>query len=102
MLLIVSDITNLIQKLQALELNSNTSINALKATMHKQGWIFKHKVDAQTSCLTYLFIASKACLKYAQKHPDILIIDATYKTNCFKMLLLNIISKLLSFIQILF
>jgi len=38
--LIASDITNLIQKLQALELNSNTSIDALKVTMHKQGWIF--------------------------------------------------------------
>ena len=66
--------------------------------MHKQGWIFKHKVNKQTSCLTYLLIASKACLKYAKKHLDILIINVTYKTNRFKMLLLNIISKLLSFI----
>jgi hypothetical protein len=64
--------------------------------MHKQSWIFEHKVDAQTSCLTYLFIASKVCLKYAKKYLDILIINVIYKTNRFEMLLLNIISKLLS------
>jgi hypothetical protein len=34
---IALDITNLIQKLQALKLNSNTSINALKATIQEQG-----------------------------------------------------------------
>jgi hypothetical protein len=99
---IASDITNLMQKLQALELNGNTSIDALKATMHEQGWIFEHEVDAQTGRLTHLFMASKACLEYAKKHPDILIMDATYKTNRFEMPLLNIIGKLLSSIQILF
>jgi hypothetical protein len=96
---IALDITNLIQKLQALERNNNTSIDALKATMQEQGWIFEHKVCKETSCLTHLFIASKACLEYAKKHLDILIIDLTYKTNQFKILLFNIISKLLSLLQ---
>jgi hypothetical protein len=35
--LIAIDITNLMQKLQALKLNGNTSIDALKATIDKQG-----------------------------------------------------------------
>jgi hypothetical protein len=47
-------------------------------------------------------MTSKECLAYAKKHPDILIIDATYKTNRFEMLMLNIIGKLSCFIQILF
>jgi hypothetical protein len=87
---IAKDIANLMQKLQALELNGNTSIDALKATIDKQGWIYEYKTDP-SSCLTHLFIASKACLEYAKKHPDILIMDSTYKTNCFEMPLLDII-----------
>jgi hypothetical protein len=91
---IAMDITNLIQKIQALELNGNTSIDALLATMDKQGWIHKHEVCPETGRLTRLFMASKACLEYAKKHLDILIIDSTYKTNRFEMLLLNIIGML--------
>jgi hypothetical protein len=34
---LAKDITNLIQQLQVLELNSNTSIDTLKAVMDKQG-----------------------------------------------------------------
>jgi hypothetical protein len=96
---IALDITNLIQKLQALERNNNTSIDALKATMQEQGWIFEHKVCKETGRLIHFFIASKVYLEYARKHLDILIIDLIYKTNQFKMLLFNIISKLLSLLQ---
>jgi hypothetical protein len=96
---LAKDITNLMQKLQVLELNGNTSIDALEATMNEQGWIFEHKVCSKTGCLTCLFIASKACLEYAKKHLDILIMDSTYKTNRFEMLLLNIIGMLLYLIQ---
>jgi len=91
-LLMAIDITNLIQKLQALELNSNTLINALKETIDKQGSIYEYEID-KSSCLTHLFMASKACLEYAKKHPNILIINSIYKTNRFEMLLLNIISR---------
>jgi hypothetical protein len=35
--LLASDITNLMQRLQALELNGNTSIDALQAAMTEQG-----------------------------------------------------------------
>jgi hypothetical protein len=89
-----SDITNLMQRLQALELNSNTLIDALQAAMTEQGWVYKYKTD-ELGRLTHLFIASKACLAYAKKHPDILIMDSTYKTNRFEMPLLNIIGMLL-------
>jgi hypothetical protein len=59
--------------------------------MDKQGWVYDHKKDS-SGYLTHLFMTSKECLEYAKKHPDILIIDCTYKTNRFEMLLLNIIS----------
>jgi hypothetical protein len=49
-----------------------------------------HEVDS-TRHLTRLFIAGNNCLAYAKKNPDILIMDSTYKTNRFNMLLLNII-----------
>jgi hypothetical protein len=99
---IAMDITNLMQKIQALELNGNTSIDALLATMDEQGWIYEHEVCPETGRLTRLFMASKACLEYAKKHPDILIMDSTYKTNRFEMPLLDIIGMPSNLIQILF
>jgi hypothetical protein len=96
------DISNLIQSIQNVELNSNTLINALLKTLDAQGWVHEHELDKETGRLKRLFLASKECLAYAKKHLDILIINATYKTNRFEMLLLNIISKLLYSIQILF
>lgn len=98
---LAKDITNLMQRLQVLELNGNTLIDALKAAMDEQGWVYEYKTD-QNSRLTRLFMASKASLEYAKKHPDVLIMDSTYKTNRFEMLLLNIISKLYYSIDILF
>jgi hypothetical protein len=87
---IAQDIINLAQKLQVIELNGNTSIDALNETMDAQGWIHEHKID-ESGHLTHLFMASKESLEYAKKHPDILIIDCTYKTNRFEMPLLDII-----------
>jgi len=74
-----------------LKLNSNTPIDALLDTLDRQGWVHEHDKDDQGH-LTHLFIASKDCLAYAKKNPDIQVMDCTYKTNRFDMLLLNIIS----------
>jgi hypothetical protein len=63
----------------------------MKATMNEQGWVYEYKTDPSLGRLTHLFIASKVCLENAKKHPDILLMDSTYKTNRFKMLLLDII-----------
>jgi hypothetical protein len=52
---IAQDIINLAQKLQAIELNGNTSIDALNETMDAQGWVHDH----DEGHLTHLFMASK-------------------------------------------
>jgi hypothetical protein len=88
---LAQDISNLIQKIQKLELNGNTPIDALLNTLDQQGWVHEYEKD-DANHLTHLFIASKDCLAYAKKNPDILIIDSTYKTNRFDMPLLDIIS----------
>jgi ABC-type Fe2+-enterobactin transport system substrate-binding protein len=94
------DINNLIQKLQGIELNGNAPVDALLKTINKQGWVHEHKCN-NTRRLTRLFIASKECLVFAKKNPDILIIDATYSTNRFEMPLLDIISIYFFYIFIL-
>jgi hypothetical protein len=38
-----------------------------------------------------LFIADARLVEYLNKHPDVLLLDCTYKTNKFNMLLLNIL-----------
>jgi hypothetical protein len=88
---IAQDILYLVQKLQTIELNGNTSIDALDETMDAQGWVHDHETDNEGH-LTHLFMASKECIEYARKHPDILIIDCTYKTIRFEIPLLDIIS----------
>jgi hypothetical protein len=39
-----------------------------------------------------LFITDTRLVEYLNKHPDVLLLDCTYKTNKFDMLLLNILS----------
>ena len=49
-----------------------------------------HKVEVDTDGrLTRLFIAPLGNIKIAQMNYDVLILDNTYKTNKFKMPLLN-------------
>lgn len=85
------DVSNLIRKIQTLELNGNAPIDALNYALDQQGWVHNYDVDLETGRLTRLFIASKDCLEYARKNPDILIMGSTYRTNRFEMPLLNII-----------
>jgi hypothetical protein len=38
-----------------------------------------------------LFITDTRSVEYINKHPNVLLLDCTYKTNKFNMLLLNIL-----------
>jgi hypothetical protein len=38
-----------------------------------------------------LFVADARLVEYLNKHPDVLLLDCTYKTNKFNMSLLNIL-----------
>lgn len=89
------DVSNLIQSIRNVELNGNTPIDALLETLDAEDWVHEHMLEEQSGRLKRLFLASKDCLAYAKTHPDVLIMDATYKTNRFDMPLLNVIGKLL-------
>jgi hypothetical protein len=39
-----------------------------------------------------LFVTDARSVEYLNKHPDVLLLDYTYKTNKFDMLLLDILS----------
>jgi hypothetical protein len=61
---------------------------------HLQESRIKHAIlrDPETRRLKGLFIACPESIEYLQSHHDVLLIDNTYKTNRFKLPLIDIIS----------
>jgi hypothetical protein len=66
-------------------------INQLKAKKAKGKIHFKWRYDSDGH-ITMLFITDTRSVKYLNKHPNVLLLDYTYKTNKFDILLLNILS----------
>jgi hypothetical protein len=60
---------------------------------HLQEGGIKHAIlkDPRTRRLKGLFIACPESIEYLQSHHDVLLIDNTYKTNRFELLLMDII-----------
>ncbi len=52
--------------------------------------VFEYETDS-TGHIKMLFVADVRSVEYLNKHPDILLLDCTYKTNKFDMPLLNCI-----------
>jgi hypothetical protein len=67
------DISNLIQSIRNVELNSNTLIDALIEALDAQDWVHEYKLEERPGRLKRLFFASKDCSAYAKKYPDILV-----------------------------
>ena len=57
----------------------------------KQGiFSFDYKTD-EIGQVTYLFFAHPKSVKMLNCFPEVILLDCTYKTNCFKLPLLNIV-----------
>lgn len=46
----------------------------------------------KADCLKYLFIAHPRSIEIFKKNLDVILIDCTYKTNCYSYLYYNIVS----------
>jgi hypothetical protein len=66
-------------------------MEALIATLEGGEFRFNYRTDA-IGRVTHLFFAHSKSLELLHKYPDVLLLDCTYRTNKFKMLLLNIVS----------
>ena len=67
-----------------------SNINALASQMEKDGFCCRIQL-AQDNRVTAVFFAHPDSLSYLKAYPDVLLLDCTYKTNKYKMPLLDII-----------
>lgn len=85
------DIYNLKQRLHLEFLEGRTPIQALiEAIPEKHIWKFRVQTD-ENDRVTALLALNRQCFKRWFKNPWVLFMDCTYRTNCYKMPLLDIV-----------
>jgi hypothetical protein len=89
---IPQDIANIKNAARRSELSSMTVMEALFSRMEEDGFYYRYEVDPDTQRLLYLFWAHPGTSAQYRRHPDILGMDCTYKTNKYKLPLLNIVA----------
>jgi hypothetical protein len=90
--LIPRDIYNLLAGLRIEELDGKTPIEWLLEELKAKGFSPKEYVNPKTKRLERLFFAHPQAVEIYKQHPNVLLMDCTYKTNRFRMPLLNICS----------
>ncbi|KAJ5195560.1 uncharacterized protein N7498_008998 [Penicillium cinerascens] len=89
--LIPRDIYNRRKKLSTEFLAGRTPIQALLMELPKDNdWIFRHKLDYEGH-LTALFCIHRTSLEMLRRHPWVILMDCTYKTNRYGLPLLDIV-----------
>ncbi len=71
-------------------LNGRTPIQALFLQLAADDFVWEYKLDADVH-VTYLFFASHRSIHLFMLHPEVLLLDCTYKTNKFGLPLLNMV-----------
>jgi hypothetical protein len=84
------DLYNRCQKLLKLRLRTRTPIQALLANLEAAGMHPRWRLDKKGHVKQLFFLHPEALQLYKQ-YPDVLLMDCTYKTNKFRMPLLNIV-----------
>jgi hypothetical protein len=90
MLATPSDIDNCISQGRRDLAEGQSSIHALANALDKQGFWNRMQMN-EDNRVTAIFFAHPRSMGYLKSYPDLLIIDCTYKTNKYKMPLLDII-----------
>lgn len=86
------DLHNLRQQVRLDLLDGRQSIQALLEELPKGGdWTFRYKVRPEDDTLFCLFGIHKSSIALLRKHSYVLWMDCTYKTNRYKMPMLNIV-----------
>jgi hypothetical protein len=84
------DVFNIRQKLRLEGLGGKTPIESLIALLSENNWTSEYYTDS-IERITHLFFAHPRSIELLQQYPEVLLLDCTYKTNKFKMPLLNIV-----------
>ncbi len=80
------NIYNIKQAIRATELGSHTMVQALMIELHNQDeWFIRLKKDRLSGRIQLLFFGRKSSQKILKLNPEVLIIDATYKKNRYRL-----------------
>jgi hypothetical protein len=88
--LIAQDVYNTRKELKWENLHNKTPIEALLETLEQDTYTFYYKTDL-ISRITHLFFAYSKSIELLNHFPEVILLDCTYKTNRFKLPLLNIV-----------
>ncbi len=86
----VKDIYNARQKIRTETLAGRTPISALAEQLDANEFSWQVKTDNQGH-ITHLYFAERNNLALYKRYPEVLLLDCIYKTNRFKMPLLNMV-----------
>src|SRR5438045_8616186 len=75
-----------------MKLRGKSPMEALIAVLKEGEFHFNYRIDT-IGRVTHLFFAHPKSVDLLTKYPDVLLLDCTYRTNKFKMPLLNIVSN---------
>jgi hypothetical protein len=78
-----------------------TPIQALIDNLKEDNYTYEYKCD-DTGCITHLFFAHNESVALTRQYSSVLLMDCTYKTNKFKMPLLNVVQLALLALILLF
>ena len=84
------DIYNVRSKIQSTNLGSSTPIEAMFQHMANASYMYFYKQDS-LGHITHIFFAHRQSLTLLREYPHLLLMDCMYKTNRFKLPLLNIV-----------
>ena len=89
-IVLARDLYNAQNKLRLKNLAGRSPMEALIATLQAGTFHFNYRTDA-IGRVTHLFFAHPKSVELLLKYSDVLLLDCTYRTNKFKMPLLNIV-----------
>ncbi|GMF58874.1 unnamed protein product [Phytophthora fragariaefolia] len=84
------DLYNVRNKGFNFRLEGKTRMRFLLDTLDSELFVVSHQVDAHNR-ISHLFFAAQESINIYKNNPDVLLLDCTYKTNKFKMPLLDIV-----------
>jgi len=88
--IIAKDVYNIRAKIRKENLAGKTPIESLIAILKESDYVFNYRTD-NIGRITHLFFAHPKSIELFNRYPHVLLLDCTYKTNKFKLLLLNIV-----------
>ncbi|GJU14208.1 FAR1-related sequence 5-like protein [Tanacetum coccineum] len=87
----IKDIYNTQSKIRKAQKVGETTMQNLMSLLHTQGYVHDYDTHPVTNELEALFFVHPSSFKIWRAFPHVLIMDATYKTNIYKMPFVEIV-----------